>query len=190
MQITTEMHFVPLTLSIIAELAELQVQTGRAEQALELLALVRRHPASDRETQERSERALTRYQADVFPDLFAAATGRGEALELDRVARRILVELAEPVNVMTTDEPESREEKEPVAASTELANAALVEPLTDRELEVLQLIAAGLTNQQIAAELIISVGTAKWYTGQIYGKLNVSTRTQAVARARELSLLP
>ena len=61
--------------------------------------------------------------------------------------------------------------------------------LSDRELEVLGLIALGLTNQQIADELIISVGTAKWYTGQIYGKLNVSNRTQAVAHARELNLL-
>ncbi len=190
LQITTDMHFVPLTLSIIAELAELQFQTGRAEQALELLALVRHHPASDRETQDRAARALIRYQADVSPDLLAAATGRGETLELDRVARRILAELAEPVGVMATDEPENRQVQEPVAGLAELANASLVEPLTDRELEVLQLIAAGLTNQQIADELIISVGTAKWYTGQIYGKLNVSTRTQAVARARKLSLLP
>ena len=69
------------------------------------------------------------------------------------------------------------------------ANAGLVEPLTDRELEVLQLIAEGLTNQQIAEELVISVGTAKWYTGQIYGKLTVSNRTQAVARARELNII-
>ena len=71
-----------------------------------------------------------------------------------------------------------------------MANADLVEPLTDRELEVLQLIAEGLTNQQVADELIISIGTAKWYSGQIYGKLNVSNRTQAVARAREMGLLP
>lgn len=190
LQITTEMHFVPLTLAIIAELAELQFQSGRTEQALELLALVRGHPASDREIEARAERALSRYQAEVAPDLFAAAAGRGEALELDRVAQRILVELAEPVAGMAPGKAEQRVEKEPAAAATELANAALVEPLTDRELEVLDLIATGLTNQQIADELIISVGTAKWYTGQIYGKLNVSTRTQAVARARELNLLP
>lgn len=65
----------------------------------------------------------------------------------------------------------------------------LIEPLTPRELEVLELIAAGLTNQQIAEELIISVGTVKWYTSEIYGKLNVGSRTQAVARTRELRLL-
>jgi LuxR family maltose regulon positive regulatory protein len=56
-------------------------------------------------------------------------------------------------------------------------------------LEVLERIASGLTNQQIAAELIISVGTVKSYTSQIYGKLNVHNRTQAVAQARELGLI-
>jgi LuxR family maltose regulon positive regulatory protein len=77
----------------------------------------------------------------------------------------------------------------PAPASFHLANAALVEPLTSRELEVLYLIAEGMTNQQMAEKLVISVGTAKWYTSQIYGKLNVTSRTQAVARARELALL-
>ncbi|HXV42948.1 MAG TPA: LuxR C-terminal-related transcriptional regulator, partial [Anaerolineae bacterium] len=51
------------------------------------------------------------------------------------------------------------------------------------------LIAEGMTNQQIAEALVISVGTAKFYTSQIYSKLNVSSRTQAVARARDLNLL-
>jgi LuxR family maltose regulon positive regulatory protein len=64
-----------------------------------------------------------------------------------------------------------------------------VEQLTAREQEILQLIATGLTNQQIADELILSAGTVKWYTAQIYGKLSVSSRTQALARARELALL-
>jgi LuxR family maltose regulon positive regulatory protein len=42
----------------------------------------------------------------------------------------------------------------------------------------------------MAEELVISVGTVKWYTGQIYGKLGVSNRTQAVVRGREINLLP
>jgi LuxR family transcriptional regulator, maltose regulon positive regulatory protein len=65
----------------------------------------------------------------------------------------------------------------------------LTEPLTDRELEVLRLVAAGLSNSQIAQSLIITVGTAKRHVNNIYGKLNVESRTQAVARARELGLL-
>ncbi|MCP4360909.1 MAG: hypothetical protein GY796_23115 [Chloroflexi bacterium] len=70
------------------------------------------------------------------------------------------------------------------------ANQALIDPLTNRELEVLHLIAGGLTNRQIAEQLIISKGTVKYYTSVIYSKLQVSNRTQAVAHARELGMLP
>jgi LuxR family maltose regulon positive regulatory protein len=65
----------------------------------------------------------------------------------------------------------------------------LAEPLSERELEVLRLLAAGLSNREIAAELFLAVGTVKKHTSNIYSKLNVSKRTRAVARARELGLL-
>ena len=65
----------------------------------------------------------------------------------------------------------------------------LVEPLSDRELEVLRLIAAGLANREIAEELTIAVGTVKRHINHIYGKLGVHSRTQALVRARELDLL-
>jgi LuxR family maltose regulon positive regulatory protein len=65
----------------------------------------------------------------------------------------------------------------------------LVEPLTDRELEVLGLIAGGLTNREIAERLIISVNTVKTHVKNLYGKLHSRNRTEAVARARELGLL-
>jgi LuxR family maltose regulon positive regulatory protein len=66
----------------------------------------------------------------------------------------------------------------------------LVEPLTPRELEVLSLIAGGLRNQEIADQLVISLATVKRHISNIYGKLGVSHRTQAVAHAQELCLLP
>src|SRR5260221_4134132 len=66
---------------------------------------------------------------------------------------------------------------------------ALHEQLTPRELDILRLIAEGLSNQGIAERLFISVGTVKWYLKQIYGKLHVSSRTQAIAAARTLNLL-
>jgi LuxR family maltose regulon positive regulatory protein len=71
-------------------------------------------------------------------------------------------------------------------ASTE---QALPEPLTHREQEILELVAAGLTNQEIADKLVISAETVKKHTGTIYGKLGVSNRTEAAARARALDLL-
>jgi LuxR family maltose regulon positive regulatory protein len=67
--------------------------------------------------------------------------------------------------------------------------AGLVEPLTGRELEVLHIIALGRTNQEIARQLIISPGTVKAHTSNIYRKLDVANRTEAVARARQLGIL-
>jgi LuxR family maltose regulon positive regulatory protein len=67
--------------------------------------------------------------------------------------------------------------------------AALPEPLSAREVEVLRLLAAGLTNREAAAALFISPETVKKHSGGIYGKLGVSNRTEAAARARELGLL-
>jgi LuxR family maltose regulon positive regulatory protein len=74
-------------------------------------------------------------------------------------------------------------------ASPPFSASLLIEPLSKRELEVLRLIAAGLSNQEVAAELVLTVGTVKRHASNIYGKLNVHKRTQAVARARELGLL-
>lgn len=71
-----------------------------------------------------------------------------------------------------------------VQAATEL-----VEPLSERELEVLRLIDGGATNQAIGDRLFVSVNTVKKHTTNIFGKLGVNTRTQALARARELGML-
>jgi LuxR family maltose regulon positive regulatory protein len=69
------------------------------------------------------------------------------------------------------------------------AAQALIEPLSERELEVLSLIAAGLSNREIAGRLFIAVGTVKRHINNIYGKMQVHRRTEAVARARDLGLL-
>jgi DNA-binding NarL/FixJ family response regulator len=67
--------------------------------------------------------------------------------------------------------------------------AVLLEPLSPREMDVLRLLAAGHSNSEIALELVISQGTAKSHTASILRKLDVSNRTRAVARGRELGLL-
>jgi LuxR family maltose regulon positive regulatory protein len=76
----------------------------------------------------------------------------------------------------------------PVPAA-EVAAPALAEPLTDRELQVLALLAAGVPNQQIAGELVVALETVKKHVSHILGKLGAANRTQAVARARALGLL-
>ncbi len=65
----------------------------------------------------------------------------------------------------------------------------LVEPLTEREREILTLAAGGLSNKKIAEKLFITEGTTKWHLSNIYSKLGVSNRTRAAAKARELGLL-
>ena len=65
----------------------------------------------------------------------------------------------------------------------------LEEPLSERELEVLRLIAGGLSNRDIAQELVLATGTVKKHINNIFTKLNVRSRTQAAAQAKELGLL-
>ncbi len=83
------------------------------------------------------------------------------------------LELAKQPHTVTSSAPDQSE---------------LVEPLTPRELEILQGICTGKTNRMIAEDLFLSIGTVKWYSQQIYGKLGVKNRTQATIRAQELAL--
>ena len=61
--------------------------------------------------------------------------------------------------------------------------------LTEREIGILQRLATGLSDQQIADALYLSLNTVKWHNRQIYSKLGIDSRTQAIGRARELSLI-
>ena len=70
------------------------------------------------------------------------------------------------------------------------ADQPLVEPLSQRELEVLQLIAQGLSNREISERLFLALDTVKGHNRRIFGKLLVQRRTEAVAKARSLNILP
>jgi LuxR family maltose regulon positive regulatory protein len=85
--------------------------------------------------------------------------------------------------------PAEPPEPTPKIAAPRPVAQPLIEPLSERELEVLGLIAAGLSNREIAGRLFIAHGTVKRHINNIYGKLQVHRRTEAVARARELGLL-
>ncbi|MBK8048195.1 MAG: hypothetical protein IPK16_14380 [Anaerolineales bacterium] len=78
---------------------------------------------------------------------------------------------------------------EVINSPTDLLFPILVEPLTERELEVLRLVAAGSSNAEIAEQLVLTVGTVKTHLKHIYAKLTVQSRTQAIAQARRLGLL-
>jgi LuxR family transcriptional regulator, maltose regulon positive regulatory protein len=71
---------------------------------------------------------------------------------------------------------------QPVSAPAGFGVAGLAEPLTPREVEIMRLVAAGLRNQEIADQLVISLSTVKRHIANAYGKLGASHRTEAVAR--------
>jgi LuxR family maltose regulon positive regulatory protein len=73
--------------------------------------------------------------------------------------------------------------------SHQAASQPLVEPLSERELEILQLLADGLSNRDVSKRLFIALDTVKGHNRNIYQKLQVNRRTEAVARARELGLI-
>jgi LuxR family maltose regulon positive regulatory protein len=93
--------------------------------------------------------------------------------------------------------PESARSKDqkptgPSKTSPNLQRATLnlqLEALSEREIEILRLLSDGLSNQEIGQKLFIGVGTVKWYLTNLYGKLDVGNRTQAVTRARELDIV-
>ncbi len=146
---------------------------GDREYAVELLALALTHPVCAAGWMEKWL-LLSRWRADqerlLGSEVYSAAWERASLLDAEAVAEAIKQQFS-----IVQDTPQSR------------VNQSL---LTERELEVLELIAAGFTNQQIANHFVITAGTAKWYVSQIFSKLDVNNRTQAVARARELHLIP
>ncbi len=111
---------------------------------------------------------------NVRPEELAAAVraaAQGDAVLDSPVAARVLQEVRE------------------ARAIPQRAAQPLAEPLSERELEVLDLIAAGLTNPEIAGRLFIATGTVKRHINNIYGKLDVRHRAEAIARGRELGLV-
>ena len=81
------------------------------------------------------------------------------------------------------------EPEQPKPSKSQIPESELVEPLSKREIEVLQLIAEGLTNQEIATRLYLSLHTVKVHARNIYGKLGVKNRTHAVTKGKALGIL-
>lgn len=112
----------------------------------------------------------------------AALLARIEAADVD--APRVRETLAYRDRLLAAFGPRDARSAAPAAQ-----RATLPEPLGERELEVLRLLDAGLSNREIAERLVVALSTVKWYVNSLFAKLDVHSRTQALARARELGLL-
>ncbi len=165
-------RLLPRVLSIFVGSGELFLQTGKQARGIELLALAAQHPASDQETKDRARRLLNQYQVTG-----EAAQQASTNLDFNAVTTALLDELLVA-------------EGQPFTSQTPQADETLIEPLSERELEVLTLIVDGRSNREIAEQLFLSVATVKWYLTHIYSKLGVQNHTLAIMRARQLNLLP
>jgi LuxR family maltose regulon positive regulatory protein len=122
--------------------------------------------------------------------LLEAWLAQAEAGPLRNYAVHLLSQFERPTQVdETADDDTPTGVKAPSGGLPPGMDQVLIEPLSRRELEVLQLIAEGNRNREIARRLIISPGTVKAHTSNIYRKLDVANRTEAVARARQLGIL-
>ncbi|MBC7809825.1 MAG: hypothetical protein H7175_01690 [Burkholderiales bacterium] len=169
-------------LDVLLGMVELQVRQGGIERTIELLALIVQHPASLNHTRDRAQALLQKLEPELPPDVFAARQEKGKAAKLDDALESLY---ATPLfsHLRSADTNVSEAPKPHPHSSSEL------DSLTEREIEILRLIAQGMSNREIAETLILAVGTVKWYGSQICGKLHVQNRVQAIARARELNII-
>lgn len=160
-------------------------QDHDAQRATELLALTMTHPHSTTgwlKIWPFIDRLQTHLETELGLVAYQAAWEHGRGLDVDEVIQMF-------VNAID-EEPALPDEAETgISAQVLAANADLLEPLSDRELEVLLKIAEGCSNREIAAQLFIGLSTVKKHITHIYGKLAVDSRTQALLKAQELGLI-
>ncbi|MBI2955434.1 MAG: helix-turn-helix transcriptional regulator [Chloroflexi bacterium] len=178
--------------------ADAQGREGSAVEILIIRALALHAQDKMEPAQRDLERALTLAQTERFVRVFLDEGARLDILLKSVIKRaRCSPEIASYVNMLLEvpdaatgrDAPDIQMIPPGIQGPASSTSGALVEQLTERELDVLRLMARGLSNRKIAEELIIAVGTVKTHIHNICGKLGAQNRVQSIARARERHLL-
>lgn len=191
--IVQEIQFTPLLLSILAACGNYFLQTHRPAPGLGLLNLVDTHAATSHELRASVQMQLAAYrnQPDTSPPQWTQQNDLNGAAVW--VQTELLTKPPKSSQRVHAGSPPIPAPLQPASveplATMPPADFSYTEPLTPREEEVLHLIAQGLTNQEISERLHVVIGTVKAHNNRIFGKLGVSNRVQALARARELNLL-
>ena len=176
----------PLLLFCLPMAAALLEHQGEAVAAVELLATSFEHPLSLKGWKEQ-----TPLVADLISTLKRSLPPVGFERAWQNGKKRELSEVISFCTALTAAQnggaSKLKIQTQPARQQEELGSAA--DALSERELEVLRLLAKGYSNRQIASQLVIALGTTKAHIHNIYSKLDAESRTQAVHRARQLSLL-
>ncbi|MDQ3285665.1 MAG: LuxR C-terminal-related transcriptional regulator, partial [Actinomycetota bacterium] len=178
------------TMRLLERLLEAAEDGGRMGSVIEILVL----QALAYEAQGDSpaalvplKRALALAEPEAFIRIFVDEGRPMAQLLYEAAARRIMPDYT--ARLLAAFDAEGRIEPDDSPRLATLASQPLVEPLSDRELEVLRLIAQGLSNREIGERLFLALITVKGHNRNIFRKLQVRRRTEATARARELGLL-
>ncbi len=174
-------------------------QTGQAQDLLtELLTRVHAGHRVGREIQIRALLALIEEEKTAVSHLVTSLK-LAEPENYRRTFLDLMPRIEKPLRLVVAAHPRwaypaalltAVSPKAPVAVENwQTKDGYLVEPLSEREIEVLRLIADGYSNRDISEKLIITVGTVKSHANHIFSKMGVKNRTQAVAKARELNLI-
>ncbi len=173
----------------IRQVAEGDKRESQVIKAQALQALILQEQGKQASALEALKQALALAEAEGYMRLFA-----DEGLPMATLLQQVQVQGFMPQYVgkllVAFEAQEQIKENMKRPVSTAPPPLPLLDPLSEREQEILQLIAEGQSNEEVGRTLYISMGTVKTHLKHIYGKLDVHTRTQAIACARELRLLP
>jgi LuxR family maltose regulon positive regulatory protein len=180
-----QLHGVPAMLERLRKKAEEEGRIGSVIEILVLLATTLRAQGRTDEAMTTLQRALSLGEPEGFVRIFVDAGEPMAELLRSALARQVMPDYVSGM-LASFGTATGRDGSIPFSGPRVKPT---IEPVTGREMEVLRLLAAGSSNKQIAEELVLVTGTVKAHLLNIYRKLDVHNRTQAVARARELNLL-